>query len=44
MSSKNPLVATTYNMVNERINDMETKPDVVEKSNTHRMKKIKSTP
>ena len=32
------MVATTDNMVKEGINDMETKPNVVEKSITHRMK------
>ena len=35
MSSKKPLVHTIEKMVKERINDMETKCNVVEKAITH---------
>ena len=35
------MVPTTDNMVKEGINDMETKPNVVEKSITHRKEKNK---
>ena len=41
MSYKNSLVPTTENMVKEVINDMETKPTVVEKAVTHCMEKNK---
>ena len=41
MSSKKPLVPTIDKMVKEWINDMETKPNVVEKAITHRMGKNK---
>ena len=37
MSSKNTLVATTDKLVKEGINDMETKPNMVEKAITHHM-------
>ena len=39
MSSKNPLVPTIDKMIKEGINDMGTKPTVMDKSITHRMKK-----
>ena len=41
MSSKNPLVSTTYKMVKEGINDIK-KPNVVEKSITHCIEKNKT--
>ena len=41
MSTKNTLVATKDNMVQEGIDYMETKPYVVEKSITHHVEKDK---
>ena len=41
MSSKNPLVPTTENMVKEGINDMKKKCNVVDKAITHHKKKNK---
>ena len=44
MSSKKLLVPNTDNMAKEGINNMETKPNVVEKVINNRRKKIKLTP
>ena len=41
MSSKKALVTSTDKIVKEEINDMETKPNVVEKSITHPIEKNK---
>ena len=41
MSSKNPLVVTTEKIAKEGINDMETKPNVVNKAITHPIAKNK---
>ena len=41
MSSKNPLIATTKKIVKEGVNDMETKPNVVEESITRHMGNFK---
>ena len=43
MSSKIPLVATTYKIFKEGINDTETKPNVVDKAITRRIEN-KMTP
>ena len=43
MYFKKPLVPNTKNMVNEGINDKETKFNVVETSITHHKEKIKLT-
>ena len=44
MSSNNPLVTTTDEMVKEKINDMKTEPNVVERAITHPTAKKKLTP